>query len=156
MMIEGEASYPRPYYVMFVSIDGAVPSETAVRLLNRCGGVLFRAFNGDFNARHSAGSLCFARDARHADLVIYLHNACTSMHQTTLSKDPRCLHWHITGLSQSSNSAERERSARRAETELDIRIKLMVIVYERERMWNRTASLPSRVGTSEALISRGR
>ena len=147
-MIEREESSPRPYYVMFTSIDGSVPSETAVRLLNRCGGTMFRAFNGDLNA--SIGPNCFARDARHADFVIYLHNAICSRPPTTLPNNSRSVHWHITGLSQSSNLTEQERSVRRTESELETRIKLLVLVYEREKKKRRKVLPPSHTGTQHS------
>lgn len=129
---EREDLRSRPYTVMFLSIDGAVPSESAVRLLSRFGGTMFRAFNGNLNARRSVGPYCFARDSRHADFVIYLNNATNSRHAMALPWDPQCLHWNISGLSASSDPKEQERSRRRTETELETRIKLFVLVNERE------------------------
>ncbi len=109
----------------------------------------FRAFNGDLNAHHAAGPHCFARDARHADFVIYLHNAISSKAPTTLPNDARSLHWHITGLSQSSSITEQERSLRRTESELETRIKLLVLVYEREK--KKRHKLPRRVLRSDII-----
>ncbi len=133
----------RPYTVMFLSIDGAVPGESAVRLLSRYGGTMFRAFNGDLNAHRSVGPYCFARDSRHADFVIYLHNATNSYHAMALPPDSQCLHWNISGVSGSSDPKEQERSRRRTETELETRIKLFVLVYERENRKTRMTPVPS-------------
>ncbi len=141
---EREDLRSRPYTVMFLSIDGAVPSESAVRLLSRYGGTMFRAFNGDLNAHHSVGPYCFARDSRHTDVVIYLHNATNSYHAMVLPWDSQCLHWNISGLSASSDPKEQERSRRRTETELETRIKLFVLVNERENRKNRATPISYR------------
>jgi hypothetical protein len=131
---------------MFTSTDGSVQTDTAVKLLNRCGGAMFRAFNGDFSLLYRRGANCFECDTRRADFVIYLHNAIATKHPTTLPKNTWSLHWHITGLSQSSNLAEQERSVRRTESELETRIKLLVLVYERENKKSRKAPALSSIG----------
>ena len=130
--LEQQDSSARPYTVKFLSVDGAVPTESAVRLLSRYGGRRFRAFNGDWNAHHSVGSNCFARDSRHADLIVYLHDASRTRSPMGLPRDGRSFHWNITGLAASRDAKDRERSWRRTETELETRIKLFVLVYERE------------------------
>ncbi len=131
--LERSERFGAPYCVMFISVEGSVPAETAVRLLNRCGGTTFRAFSGDLNAHRSIGPNCFARDSRCVDFVIYLHNAVKSADPIDLPRDNRSLHWNISGLSPSMDAKERERALRKTELELETRIKLFVLVYEKEK-----------------------
>jgi len=132
-----------PYSVMFLSADGAVPTEIAVRLLNRCGGAMFRAFSCDLNAHRSVGPNCFARDSRRVDFMIYLHDAIKPADSINLPRDNRSLHWNISGLSRSTDPKEQERSLRKTELELETRIKLFVLVHEKEK--KNSASISKRI-----------
>lgn len=152
--IEREGSGRPPYSVTFSSVDRSVPSDSAVRLLSRFGGAKFRAFNGDLNADRSTYENCSARDFDHADFIIYLHDAMAMRHSADLPRDVRSLHWHITGLSASSDPKEKERSLLKMEMELETRIKLLIVVYEREYRKERAISLPSSLDTGDQPAPR--
>jgi len=130
-MSNSEVPQAPSYSVMFVSVDGSVPSEIAARLLNRCAGKSVRAFAGSPHSLQTPRAGCLPRDPHHADFIIYLHNANEERCFRSAPNEEGIMHWYITGLMDTSSPDER--SLRRTEAELETRIKLFVLVHERKK-----------------------
>jgi protein-tyrosine-phosphatase len=146
----------RRYNVLFICPDNAEYSIMAEALMRRWGGNDFCPFSAGIKPRHginprtrellkeqrlwdpslrSKGHREFlGADAPLMDFVISLGECAPDGAPKQWPGDPQVIHWHITSAESVGKPAEVAHAFRRAFTELETRIKLFVLVYEKDRI----------------------
>jgi arsenate reductase len=154
--IKDERAPSKRYNVLFLCDDNATSSIMAEAILRRWGADDFWVFSGgihpareidpqvmeilqaqriwrsDMNSKNCAQFL--AADAPPIDFVISLGERPPTGMPATWPSSAKLIHWRITEPTASSNSRQRADPLRRAFLELENRIKLFVLVYQREAM----------------------
>jgi arsenate reductase (thioredoxin) len=145
----------RRYNVLFICPDNAIHSIMAEALLKRWGRDDFCAFSAGIEPRgiidpralellkkervwhpalRSKGYQEFlGPDAPRMNFVISLGERPADGAPSQWPGNPQAIHWHITKTDSAGKPAEVAHAFRKAFTELETRIKLLVLVYERER-----------------------
>ncbi|HUO03641.1 MAG TPA: hypothetical protein VMU16_00460 [Candidatus Binataceae bacterium] len=151
--------------VLFICEDNAVSSITAEALLERWGAKGFRAFSAGVMPKHECNPLVaevlkenriwhdglrskgyeefLSPDAPPMDLVISLGERPPAQLPIAWPGRPEVIHWHITEPATDGDSATKARSFRKTFLELENRIKLLVLVYQRERSRMAAVTRPS-------------
>ena len=145
---------PHRYSVLFLCPDNAASSTMAEAILRRWGAHEFRAFSGgvkpapaidpqamailqlqrvwqsDFVTKSCTQFL--AADAPRMDFVISLGERPPAGLPTDWPGGANLIHWHITDPLTEPNPEHRELAFHRAFLELENRIKLLVLVHQRD------------------------
>jgi protein-tyrosine-phosphatase len=143
------------YNVLLICPDNAVHSIMAEALLKRWGGADFCAFSAGIKPRgaidprtlellkerrvwhpsiRGKGHREFlGPDAPRMDFVISLGERPPDGAPKRWPGNPQVIHWHITSPDSAGKPDEAAHAFRRAFAELETRIKLFVLVYEKER-----------------------
>jgi protein-tyrosine-phosphatase len=143
----------RRYNVLFICPDNAVYSIMAEALMRRWGRNDLRVFSAGIKPRReinpSTRELLKEQrfwdvslrsnghrgaDASLMDFVISLGERPPDGSPKQWPGDPQVIHWHITSADSVGQPAEVAHAFRRAFTELETRIKLFVLVYEKDRI----------------------
>jgi arsenate reductase (thioredoxin) len=142
------------YSVLFLCADNSIGGALAEALLRRWGGEKFRAFSAAVNRRVEIHPLAaeFLRAQRLWHPALYSRNCRKFLAPDAPAMDfvisigeqvpeglpkawpglPEVIHWHISDPKLSDCPKEQTNSLRRTFVELENRIRLFVLVYERE------------------------
>jgi arsenate reductase len=145
---------PKPYNVLFLCVDNAICSIMAEAVLRRWGGDSFQAFSAGVEPRNETPRLvadllkehrvwhdglfskgCHAFLAPHSplmDFIISLGNRPPIGLPTVWPGAPKLIHWHITEPLVNGSDAEKAASLRRTFVEIETRVRLFVLVYQKE------------------------
>ena len=142
------------YKVLFVCRNNSVHSIIAEAILKRWGGKDFRAFSAGIHPAAEVHPLAIdllktqrlwrqnfqtkgcneflQHDAEGMNFIISIGEQPPDDLPADWPGNPRIVHWHITDPIVDGKPAEKALAFRRTFTELEIRIKLFVLVHERE------------------------
>ncbi len=142
------------YHVLFLCADNSVSSIMAEALLRRWGAEDFRAFSAGIKPKAGSPTLAaeflkahrvwdpslrskgcqefLAPDAPPMDFIISVGELPPAELPTGWPGHPRVIHWHITEPIVQESEAERANSLRKTFAELENRIRLFVLVYQKE------------------------
>ncbi len=142
------------YKVLFVCRDNSACSIIAEAILKRWGGNDFQAFSAGIHPASEVHPLAidllkaqrlwghdfqtkgcneFLRhDARHMDFIISIGERLSNDLPAEWPGNPRIIHWRISEPMVGGKPVEKAVAFRRTFRELENRIKLFVLVYERE------------------------
>jgi arsenate reductase (thioredoxin) len=142
------------YSVLFLCADNSISSTLAEALLRRWGGEKFRAFSAAVSRRAGIHPLAaeflkaqrlwhpalyskscrkfLARGAPAMDFVISIGEQVPEGMPKAWPGHPEVIHWHISDPKLNGSPKEQANSLRKTFVELENRVRLFVLVYERE------------------------
>lgn len=142
------------YSVLFLCADNSISSTLAEAVLRRWGGEKFRAFSAAVSRRAGIHPLAaeflkaqrlwhpalyskscrkfLGADAPPMDFVISIGEQVPEGLPKAWPGNPEVIHWHITDPKLTGSPKEQANSLRKTFVELENRVRLFVLVYERE------------------------